>query len=155
MVLDDGVADISRSRTIPAPPQAVWDVLADFGSLSAWAEGVDHSCLLNDGPDGAQIGTTRRVQVGRNALVESIIEFAPPAALAYQITGLPRRLRNVVNRWTLRATGGATLVTVTSRVEIGTGPVARAAEWIVGRVMAKQSESMLAGLAKRSENTHV
>jgi uncharacterized protein YndB with AHSA1/START domain len=154
MVFDDEVADISRSRTITAPPQAIWDVLADFGSLSSWADNADHSCILNHGPDGGTVGTTRRVQIGRNALVERITECDPAAALAYGIEGLPRRLRTVVNRWTLRPTGTATEVTLTSRVEIGAGPVARAAEWVVCRGMAKESDSMLAGLARRMENPH-
>ena len=153
MVLDEGVADISRSRTITAPPQAIWDVLADFGSLSSWADNVDHSCVLVPGPDGGTFGTTRRVQMGRNTLVERIVEFDPPVALAYDIEGLPGRLRHVSNSWALRPTGAATAVTLTSRVEIGPGLVSRAAEQIVARVMARQSDSMLAGLARRLENT--
>jgi uncharacterized protein YndB with AHSA1/START domain len=153
MVLDDGVADISRSRTITAPPQAIWEVLADFGSLSSWADNVDHSCILNQGAQDRSIGTTRRVQIGRNTLVERIAEFDPTAALAYDIEGLPRRLRTVINRWTLRPAGAATEVTLTSRVEIGRNPVARAAEWAICRGMAKESDSMLAGLARRMENT--
>lgn len=153
MVFDGGVADISRSRTITAPPQAIWDVLADFGSLSAWADDVDHSCILNHGPDGAAKGTTRRVQVGRNVLVERITEFDPAVALAYDVEGLPRRLRTVANRWTLRTFGTTTRVTLTSSVEIGPGPVAGAAEWAVCRTMAKLSDSMLTGLARRTEKT--
>ncbi len=156
MVFDDQVADISRSRTIAAPPQAIWDVLADFGSLSSWADGVDHSCILDRGSDAVPVGTTRRVQVGRNALVERITEFDPPAALAYDVEGLPRRLRTVVNRWALRPVGTSTTrVTLTSRVEIGAGPVARAAEWAVCRRMAMESDSMLTGLARRTENARV
>ncbi|MBJ7338381.1 SRPBCC family protein [Mycolicibacterium sp.] len=155
MVFDVDVADISRSRSISAPPQAIWDVLADFGSLSSWSDNVDHSCILNHGPDGETTGTTRRVQIGRNALVERITEFDPHSALAYHIEGLPTRLRTVVNRWTLRPTGDATEVTLTSRVEIGAGPVARAAEWVVCRGMAKESDSMLGGLARRMENPRV
>ncbi|MDT5074337.1 MAG: hypothetical protein QOH82_3657 [Mycobacterium sp.] len=154
MVFDGDVADISRSRSIIAPPQAIWDVLADFGSLSSWADNVDHSCILNHGPDGEVTGTTRRVQIGRNALVERITEFDPHTALAYDIEGLPNRLRTVVNRWTLQSAGGTTEVTLTSRVDIGSGPVARAAEWIVCRGMAKESDSMLTGLARRTENPH-
>lgn len=152
MVFDCRVADISRSRTITAPPQAIWDVLADFGSLSAWADDVDHSCILNRGPGGAAKGTTRRVQVGRNVLVERITEFDPAVALAYDVEGLPRRLRTVANRWTLRTFGTTTRVTLTSSVEIGPGPVAGAAEWAVCRTMAKLSDSMLTGLARRTEN---
>jgi uncharacterized protein YndB with AHSA1/START domain len=154
MVLDGGVADISRTRTIAAPPQAIWDVLADFGSLSSWADSADHSCILNQGPDGGAIDTTRRVQVGRNTVVERIIEFAPPSAIAYAITGLPRQFRHVVNRWTLVRSGGATEVTLTSKLEIGSNPVARAAEWVVCRGMARQSDSLLAALAKRMEHAH-
>ncbi|OSC43261.1 SRPBCC family protein [Mycobacterium decipiens] len=157
MVLDGVVSDISRSRTIASRPQAIWDVLADFDALSSWAARVDHSCVLTHGPDGGQLGTTRRVQVGRNALVERVTEFDPPAALAYRIEGLPTRLRKVTNRWTLRPAGPAdavTVVTLTSTVEIGGHPLARLAELVVGRAMAKQSDALLAGLAHRLENQH-
>jgi carbon monoxide dehydrogenase subunit G len=149
-----GVSVISRDATISATPQAIWDVLADFGALSSWADAVDHSCILNHGPDGVLPGTTRRVQVGRNVFVERIFEAAQPMTLAYDIEGLPRRLRHVANRWTLRPAGAATVVTVTSTVDIGTNPLARAAERIVCRVMAKQSESMLAGIAGHLGRTH-
>jgi uncharacterized protein YndB with AHSA1/START domain len=154
MVFDGEVAAISRSRSITAPPQTIWDVLADFGSLSSWSNNADHSCIMNRGPDGQHLGTTRRVQVGRNVLVERITEFDPSSALAYDIEGLPRRLRTVANRWTLRPIGDGTEVTLTSRVEIGAGPVARAAEWAVCRGMARESDSMLTGLAQRTEHPH-
>jgi Polyketide cyclase / dehydrase and lipid transport len=135
-------------------PQAIWDVLADFGALSSWADGADHSCVLNRGPDGAPLGTTRRVQVGRNTVVERITDFDAPTTLAYNIEGLPKRLRKAVNRWTLSPAGDSTLVTLTSTVEVGSGPPARLAERVMLRFMAKQSDTMLAGLARRLEKTH-
>lgn len=152
IVFDGKVANISRCRTITATPQVIWGVLADFGSLSLWADNVDHSCVLNRGPDGAPLGTTRRVQVGRNTLVERITEFDPPTALAYQIEGLPRRLPTVTNRWTLSPAGAATLVTLTSTVETR---FTRPAVWLVLRFLAHQSDVLLAGLAHRLENPHV
>lgn len=149
------MATISRSRTIAASPQRVWDVLADFGSISAWAANVDHSCLLEHRADGVDVGTTRRVQVGRDALVERITEATSPVTLAYDIEGLPRRLRRVANRWSLAPAGPAgTTVTLTSTVEIGSNPVAGIAERAMCRVMAKQSDVMLAGLAARLEGSH-
>lgn len=144
------MAFTSRSRAFPARPQAIWEVLADFGAISFWVDGVDHSCLLNTEADA--VGTCRRLQVGRNTLVECITEFDPPAALTYGIEGLPRRLGALANRWALRPTGGGTQVTVTSTVEIGPGPLAAIAERIIGRVMARQSDAMLAGLARRLEH---
>jgi hypothetical protein len=142
------VADIDRSRTVAAGAKDIWDVLADFGSISAWADNIDHSCILNHGSE--PVGTTRRVQIGRNALVERITEFDPTWALAYDVEGLPKRLRRFNNRWTLRsAQGGNTVVTLTSTVEIGSLPLHRLAERAVCRVQVRQSDVMLAGLAKR------
>jgi carbon monoxide dehydrogenase subunit G len=148
------VADIDRSRTIAADPKEVWDVLADFGSISSWADNIDHSCILNHGSE--PIGTTRRVQIGRNALVEQITEFEPTRALAYDVEGLPKRLRRFNNRWSLRpAQDGTTIVTLTSTVEIGSGPLHKLAERLVCRVQVRQSDVMLAGLANRLEKLHV
>lgn len=145
------VATVSRSRRIAAPPRAIWDLLADFGALSSWAPNVDHSCLLEHGPAGP-VGTSRRVQVGRNTLVERITDIEAPVSLGYRIEGLPRQLRRVVNRWELRPAGpDHTDVTLTGTVEIGANPLARLAERVMCRLMAKQSDSMLDGLADRME----
>jgi carbon monoxide dehydrogenase subunit G len=148
------VADIDRSRTVAADPKEVWDVLADFGSISSWADNIDHSCILNHGSE--PIGTTRRVQIGRNTLVEQITEFEPTRALAYDVEGLPKRLRRFNNRWSLQpADDGKTIVTLTSTVEIGSGPLRKLAERVVCRVQVRESDVMLAGLANRLEKLHV
>jgi uncharacterized protein YndB with AHSA1/START domain len=148
------VAQISRSRTVAASPQWVWEVLADFGAISSWAANVDHSCLLEHGPAGTAVGTSRRVQVGRDTLVERITEFDQPVALAYTIEGLPRRLHRVANRWTLTAVApAATAVTLTTTVDLGTNPVARLAERAFCRFMTTQSDAMLAGLSERLEGS--
>ena len=148
------MADIDRSRTVAADPKEVWDVLADFGSISSWADNIDHSCILNHGSE--PIGTTRRVQIGRNTLVEQITEFEPTRALAYDVEGLPKRLRRFNNRWSLQpADDGKTIVTLTSTVEIGSGPLRKLAERVVCRVQVRESDVMLAGLANRLEKLHV
>lgn len=150
------MTDIRRTRTIAASVGDIWDVLADFGSLSSWSANVDHSCVLYAGPDGGGLGTARRVQVKRDALVESITEFAPGRALAYDIDGLPRRLRRVANRWTLAPAGDrSALVALTSTVEIGPRARHKLAERVVCRVLARQSDALLAGLANRLENGRV
>jgi len=35
------VADIHRTRTIAVRAQEISDVLADFGSISSWADNID------------------------------------------------------------------------------------------------------------------
>lgn len=154
------MAEIQRARTIGAPVQEIWDLLADFGALSSWADNADHSCVLYRGLDGEPVGTARRVQIKRDVLVERITEFDPPRALGYDIDGLPRRLRRVANRWTLVPAApdcqpDSTVVTLTSTVDIGPRPPQRLAERVLCRVLARQSDSMLAGLANRLENARV
>ncbi len=148
------MADIYRSRTVAAEPKEIWDVLADFGSISSWADNVDHSCILNHTSE--HVGTTRRVQIGRNALVERITEFDPTWALAYDVEGLPKRVRRFNNRWTLRAAqNGTTVVTLTSTVEIGSHSMQKLAERTLCRMLLPQTEVLLTGLAKRWEKAGV
>ena len=128
-------------------------MLADFGSISAWASNVDHSCLLEHGDDPAAVGTSRRVQVGRDTLVERITDSVAPTTLRYSIEGLPRPLGRVANRWTITPFGDSTAVTLTSTVDIGGNPLARVAEKAACRFMAKQSDVMLAGLARQVEES--
>jgi hypothetical protein len=145
------VAEVHRSRTVAADPRTVWAVLADFGAISSWADNIDHSCILNHGNE--PVGTTRRVQIGRNALVERITEYDEAHALAYDVEGLPKRLRRFNNRWSLRPRGDRTVVTLTSTVEIGSRPLHKVAERAVCLVQVRQSDIMLAGLAHRLENS--
>ncbi|HEY1841949.1 MAG TPA: SRPBCC family protein [Mycobacterium sp.] len=146
------MAEIDRSRTIAADPKEVWDVLADFGSISSWADNIEHSCILTQRSE--PVGTTRRVQIGRDALVEQITEFEAVRALAYDVDGLPKRVRRFNNRWSLRpADNGATVITLTSTVEIGSGPLQKLAERALCRVQVRQSDIMLAGLANRLEKS--
>jgi carbon monoxide dehydrogenase subunit G len=138
-------ATTSRTVCVPAPTEAVWDVLADFGALARWVPEVDHSCVLHGGPVG--IGTVRRVQVGRTTLLETIRTWSPPEHLGYDITGLPPVLRRVANDWHLRTVAGGTEVTITTTVDAGPRPPQLLVARLVARRMAVTSAHMLAGLA--------
>ena len=149
MRLNDPVVEIRRTRTVAAEPQPIWDVLADFGAISSWADNADHSCLLSPEADDIGVGTTRRVQVGRNTLVERITVFTPPSTLAYDVEGFPGWLR-VNNRWTLTPSAGATAVALVSTVTIP-GPLGRIVERVFARVSATMLDELLTGLANRTE----
>jgi carbon monoxide dehydrogenase subunit G len=149
--LDELVSDVSHSHTIAADPEAIWEVLADFGSLAVWADGVDHSCLLNRGEEPDPLGLTRRVQVGRDTFVETIVAFAPPRLLAYDISGVPRDLA-VSNRWNLQPEGtGRTTVTLTSTVRTRSQSLRPIAERVGARLVARRSKALLTSLAKHCE----
>lgn len=150
------MADIDRSRVIAATPTQIWSVLSDFGALSTWVDKVDHSCILARGADGAMVGTARRVQIGRNTLVERVTECDPQYCLGYDIEGLPKFLGKLANRWTLEPTsGGETVVTITSSARIGRGRTQQLVERLACQALARESDAMLAGLAKRMESARV
>jgi hypothetical protein len=148
------MASVTRSRRIPATAQAVWDVLADFATISSWADFVDHSSMLRGGP--LDIGSTRRIQAGRLVILERVTEVDPPHGLAYEIEGLPERISSVQNRWSLDpARADATDISVTTTVAVGSRPPQRLVERVVGRMLAGRSEAMLAGLAAHLETNRV
>jgi hypothetical protein len=153
--LNDPVAEIRRTRAVAADPPMIWDVLADFGAVSSWADFVDHSCLLSPAGQPVGIGTTRRVQLGRSTMVERITDCDPPHTLGYDIEGLPPLVRHLHSRWTLRPIArGLTEVTLTNAVTIGSNPVQRLAECLFGRGSVNRLDQLLDGLAKQLEAQH-
>ncbi len=149
------MADIARTRTIAATPHDVWNVLADFGAISTWVDRIDHSSILVHGATGLSIGTTRRIQIGRNTVIERIVDLDPPHTVAYAVEGLPRMLGNITNRWSLRPDAESTAVTLTSTIEIGSRRIQQIAERVMCRGIARESDSLLAGLAQRMEKSRV
>jgi len=136
---------VSRTRTMAASPEQIWEVLADFGAISTWAPTADHSCLLG-ADDGGAVGTTRRIQTGRMTLVERVVTWDEPETLAYDIEGLPSVVRLARNEWRLEPAGAATVVTLTSMSDCGPRPPQKLIARIVGFRLARASTSMLAGL---------
>lgn len=140
------MATTASTRWVRADPDEVWDVLAGFADISRWGRGVSQSSLLTLGPPGP--GATRRVQVGRSALRETVLRWEPGHVLAYDIVGLPPVVREAGNTWTLEADGTGTLVTLTGAVETRGGP-------LIGRIVARRlgqaNDELLAGLVDHLE----
>ena len=144
---------VERTGVIDAPPDRVWDVLADYGAIASWAPNVDHSCLLTGRLDG--VGAVRRIQTGRATLQEVVETWEPGASLSYRIIGLPPIVRSVTNTWRLDGSGDSTLgrtrVTLTSEIDCGPRPPQQVIARVVGRRLAAASEQMIAGLTERCE----
>ena len=72
---------------IPAPPAAVWEVLADHRGWAKWA-GIREAVLRNEGypaPNG--LGATRVFRQSGIAIEEEITFFDPPRRMEYRISG--------------------------------------------------------------------
>ncbi len=87
------MAQVSRTRTLSAEPATVWALLADFGDLAGWAAGVDHCCLLNHVEAKPPLGLSRRVQMGRDTVVETITDTARPTSSNTRSPAYPRGCR--------------------------------------------------------------
>ena len=151
------MATVVKSTVVPASPDAIWAVLADFPAISSWASNVDHSCLLSDQTE--DVGMARRIQTGRTTVVETVEQWEPGVALSYAITGLPAVIRSVTNTWTLaRADGAAafprTTVSLTTETDAGPRPPQQGIAKVVGRKLGQASDEMLAGLAEHFAAPH-
>ena len=142
------MAEIVETTSIEGSPDQVWAVLGDFGGIGRWAPNVDHSCLATEQSSG--VDCVRRVQVGRNALLERVVDWQERDRISYAIEGLPPVVRSTINTWALEAHGDSTTVTLTTQIDTGPRPPQQIIGRALGKVMAKASREMLAGL-----KTHV
>jgi hypothetical protein len=135
------MAKTSCSAVVPAAAEVVWAALARFDEISQWGTGVSQSSMLTQETEG--LGATRRVQVGRNALRETITVWEPRSSLGYTIVGLPPVVRQATNTWSLSGSGDSTTVTLTSEVVTKGGPIL--GHLVAGRI-GKANKQLLAGL---------
>ena len=137
------MVEITKSVTLDARREAVWATLTAFDRIAEWAEDVDHSSLLTDQASG--VGTTRRIQQGPNAIIETIVNWQEPTCLAYRVDGLPPIFRQVINQWDLTEEGERTQANLTVQVTAARPPAAIAAQ-IVARVIGRVNARILNGL---------
>ena len=114
-------------------------MLADFGSISSWADNVDHSCILNHGseprwhhpasPDRPQRpgGADHRVRPDVGARLRRRRPDQATAAVQQPLDAAASQ-------------DGKTVVTLTSTAEIGSGAMQKLAERALCRVQVRQSD---------------
>jgi uncharacterized protein YndB with AHSA1/START domain len=138
-----------KSRKIAAPAAKVWAVLADFPAIATWAPQVDHSTAATEAHGG--IGAVRRVQVGRIALLETVVDWQPDVLLSYTVEGLPPIAGSIVTTWELADRDGQTKTTVTTTIHPRPNPAGRFVARALSRQLGRAAKQMLSGLAKRVE----
>jgi uncharacterized protein YndB with AHSA1/START domain len=142
-----------KSRKIAAPVTKVWGVLADFPAIATWAPQVDHSTAATEAHGG--IGAVRRVQVGRIALLETVVDWRPSSLLSYTVEGLPQIAGSIVTTWQLADIDGSTKTTVTTTVASRPNPLSRFVGRALSRQLGRAAKQMLGGLAAKVEAAKV
>jgi uncharacterized protein YndB with AHSA1/START domain len=69
-----------------APPQAIWDLVADVETWSSWGA-FDESFLERpaQSTDPRGVGAIRRFRTGRIRNQEEVVRFDPPRAFSYEV----------------------------------------------------------------------
>ena len=139
------MATVIRTGLIEGAVEEVWALLGDFANISGWAPNVDHSSLMTEQSEG--VGATRRIQTGGTTVLETVETWEDGVELSYRISGLPPVIKSVTNTWRLGASGGKTLVVLTTEIDTGPRPPQRLVAKAIGRKLSEASDQMIAGLA--------
>jgi len=140
--------------TVNAPKNAVWNVLADIGSIHQWNPGVVDSRTTTNGEIGLR--SARRCELGgKNYLDEEVVEWVPKKALTMRIvaTNLPFKTADI--RFTLEGHGKETLVTVSPTYRLKFGLLGTLLDAVFVRSQYRKGMiNLLRGLKQRVESRY-
>lgn len=130
---------------INAPAEKVWEVVADFGSVSKWAPNVTNSYSTTEANGGVGAGRHCDV-VGFGAIEEEIVEWKESRSLTYEVENVGP-MKSVRNKCSVRGEGNRTVVTFTIDYQMKFGPLGALLDKLVaGRQLGKAAALGLAGL---------
>ena len=137
--------------TIDAPVTAVWQALADIGTIYQWNPGVKASHRTSEQAEG--VGACRYCDLGgKNYLEERVVAWEPEKQLTMRITGTNLPFKTADIRFTLTPVGDQTAVTVSPLYQLHYGLAGRLLDrlYVQGNYQ-KGMTSLLAGLKKYVE----
>ena len=109
---------ITVTRTIPAPIEKVFDILADHANYKSFP-GVKESRLVREGkPDRNGLGAVRFIAAGPLTFEEEITAYERPRRFDYLITKCSAPLEHQGGSLRFESVNGATQVTWTSIMRV-------------------------------------
>lgn len=102
---------IEIDHTTIAAPEAVWALLADIATWTAWGEWDAARLKREDPAGGPGVGAVRELRLQRTRSVERVTAFEPPHRLAYALAGGNIPVRDYRGEVTLEPVpGGGTTI---------------------------------------------
>lgn len=90
----------------------VWDVLADFGNVSAWNSGIHLSELTSEGAVG--IGSVRHCEMDKGMYInERVLKWDEGKTLVIEMTESSMPMKSFLAEFALRSESMGTIVTMT------------------------------------------
>ena len=122
-------SEVVRSGTFAAPPERLWELVADFGGLDRIMDGIE-SCEM----EGDGVGAKRTIAMGGGAVVESLDVLDPDAmTLTYSILEAPLPFKDYSATMVVASEGEGSSLTWTGSFEAD-GVPAEKAEGIAGSI---------------------
>lgn len=135
--------ELTEHIEIDAPPQAVWDTLADFGGVSDWAPYMKHSHLIGDIKAG--VGTRRGMRHAWGfRFEEAVTRWTDGEGYAFDVFRAPYPMAEVRETWLAGRANGYSTVTTTVNYGMKLGPLGALLDWLVVRFIVQRE--MRAGL---------
>ncbi|MEM7119063.1 MAG: SRPBCC family protein [Chloroflexota bacterium] len=143
--------NFSTDVTIDAPITAVWDTLADIGTIARWNPGVQESHTTTEQTEG--VGACRYCDLGgKNFLDEKVVIWEPNERLTMRVTNTNMPFQSVDIHFYLQENGAGTKVTVAPEYTLKYGVVGRLLDTLfVHNTYKKGMGSLLGGLKEYVE----
>lgn len=149
---------ISHTADIDAPPERVWEVLADQSVLPHWVPMVDEVLDVAGETDGLGMTRTCRVRFGRRTgtMTEQCVEFVPPRRATYRVTDDSLGFRKMLDDYRFSLTlderpGGRCAVTIDTYYTPRNVGVAILNRLLLRRQMRAPVQAIASGLKRYSE----
>jgi ligand-binding SRPBCC domain-containing protein len=136
---------------IAAPPERVWEALADFGDVAAWAPYMRISHLVGDQERG--IGTRRAMQHELGfRFEERVTAWDEGEGFAFDVLRAPWPMNDVRESWRITVRDGGTLVSTRVLYGMKVGPAGALLDWSLVRfIVRREMRSGLRGLKEYLE----
>jgi hypothetical protein len=139
------MSEFTANICINAEPVAVWDALADLGSIAMWNPGLTGSKATNE-LEG--VGGTRHCVISETqSLDEEVVHFDPLQSITFRITRSPMPFKSADIRFKVMADAAGTTVTVSPLYALKYGPIGILLDRLpVRRMYRRGMRGLLAGL---------
>jgi len=145
------VRKLEERIVIESTRQAVWDVMADFGSAADWAPGMRRSSLRGELKTG--VGTYRVMRHAWGFRIEEIVtHWTDCCGYSFKLVKAPFPMRDVCETWVLNEEDSRAQLTITVSYNMRFGLIGALLDAVLVRfVVAREMHQGIWGLKQHVE----
>lgn len=143
----------SVEKTINAPKEKVWELLADFRNIDFFNDAINKSYLIEDSENGG-LGATRHCDLsdGKNYLKERVLKWDEGEGMTIDIYATSMPIKSNIVRFEIESFGEKTKARMIFDYEMKFGLLGKLMSKLgLTAFMRKQTNLVLDGLAAKAE----